>query len=52
MMDKKMSLEQVRDWHRDRGDRAAAYFGSGDHEDAMRHRAMADAIDAELKEDV
>jgi len=48
-MDKKMSLEQVRDWHRDRGDRAAAYFGSGDHEDAMRHRAMADAIDAELK---
>jgi len=49
MMDKKMTLEQVRDWHRDRGDRAAAYFGSGDHEDAMRHRAMADAIDAELK---
>lgn len=46
MSDKKMTLEQVRDWHRDR---AAVYFGSGDHADAMRHRAMADAIDAEIK---
>lgn len=46
MMDKKMSLEQVRDWHREN---ARVFKHSRIEGTTSIHDEMADAIDAELK---